>query len=178
MFIATSEDGQMQFQLDEDEEVVFNTSNVISLRSGDWVYKGTFSYYIIDPTPNAYGFVGKEREGNAVGDFVQAFAKMMVRPMRACLMKEVPMENKPAVLVKAYATRQSSLDNSTPETIPVVIKDKEEKQEEQITAIGRMNVKTGEVQIDRWFDLKGRHLNAKPITQGTYFNNDHRVIVK
>jgi hypothetical protein len=47
-----------------------------------------------------------------------------------------------------------------------------------VVQTGRLNTVTGEVRMDRWFDLKGRKLNSKPTVKGTYYKNGKRVIVK
>jgi hypothetical protein len=47
-----------------------------------------------------------------------------------------------------------------------------------VVQTGRLNTLTGEVRMDRWFDLKGRKLNSKPTVKGTYYKNGKRVIVK
>ena len=41
---------------------------------------------------------------------------------------------------------------------------------EKTTAVGRMNAATGEIQIDRWYDLKGRRVNnVKRAAKGAYY---------
>ena len=47
-----------------------------------------------------------------------------------------------------------------------------------VVQTGTLNTVTGEVRMDRWFDLKGRKLNAKPTAKGTYYKNGKRVIIK
>ena len=43
---------------------------------------------------------------------------------------------------------------------------------------GVLNTTTGELKMDRWYDLRGRKLNGKPTTQGTYYYNGKRIIVR
>jgi hypothetical protein len=33
-------------------------------------------------------------------------------------------------------------------------------------------------EMDRWFDLKGRKLNSRPSTKGTYYKNGKKVFIK
>ena len=61
-----------------------------------------------------------------------------------------------------------------PESMDVVIVDSEGKS----IGGGTMNTVTGEIRMDRWFDLQGRKLNGKPTTKGTYYHNGKRVIIK
>ena len=50
---------------------------------------------------------------------------------------------------------------------------------EQTTPIARLNTRTGDVRMmEGWYDMKGRKLNGKPTTKGTYYNNGKRVVVK
>ncbi len=47
-----------------------------------------------------------------------------------------------------------------------------------VVETGRLNTVTGEVRMDRWFDLKGRKLNSRPSAKGTYYKNGKKVIIK
>ena len=46
------------------------------------------------------------------------------------------------------------------------------------TAIGTLDTCTGEVDIDCWYDLNGRKLNAKPTQRGIYINNGKKIVIK
>lgn len=41
-----------------------------------------------------------------------------------------------------------------------------------------MNIVTGKIRMDCWYDLKGRVLNSKPTARGTYYHKGKRVIIK
>ena len=43
---------------------------------------------------------------------------------------------------------------------------------------GTLNTVTGDVRMDRWFDLKGRRLNSRPTAKGTYYNNGKRFVIR
>ena len=49
-----------------------------------------------------------------------------------------------------------------------------------MTAIGTMQTKTGEVNLDgdAWYTLDGRRMEGKPSTKGIYINNNKKVIIK
>jgi hypothetical protein len=61
-----------------------------------------------------------------------------------------------------------------PETIKIEFYDENAK----LVDVGVWNLKSGEVSMDRWFDLHGRLLKGKPTAQGTYYHNGKKVIVK
>lgn len=49
----------------------------------------------------------------------------------------------------------------------------------ETTVIGKLNPATGEIKVlDRWYDMNGRKLNAKPTTKGIYYYNGKRVFVR
>ena len=50
----------------------------------------------------------------------------------------------------------------------------------EVTAIGTLYTRTGEVSFDSeaWYTLDGKRLNAKPNTKGIYVNNGKKVIIK
>ena len=64
--------------------------------------------------------------------------------------------------------------NKNPAEIDVEIVD----ENDNVIETGKMNPVTGEIRMDRWFDMKGRKLNAKPTTRGMYYHNGKRVIVE
>jgi hypothetical protein len=47
-----------------------------------------------------------------------------------------------------------------------------------VVQTGTLNTVTGEVRMDRWYDLKGRRLNSRPSVKGTYYKNGNKVIIK
>ena len=168
--------------LPEAEEITFtgsvtlNTetepSETLVTEDGSWEFKGTYKYIQFDGSDESiFGFAGQARSGAKVGQFVQnggSGAKILA--MRAYLIDCV---HKTRDYARSFngAVKRSQLSS---DIIDVEIED----EDGGVTAIGKFNTITGEVRIDRWFDLKGRRLNAKPTVQGTYYHNGKRVIVK
>ena len=79
--------------------------------------------------------------------------------------------------------RKSSTDSTSnskiedlPETIEVYVIDSDSG----TAYLGKVNTYTGEfvAEEDRWFDMKGRRLNAKPTTKGIYYYNGKQVLVR
>jgi hypothetical protein len=68
----------------------------------------------------------------------------------------------------------AGLAGELPDEINVVVQD----ERGNIVERGVMNTRTGEFRMDRWYDLQGRRLKGEPKTQGTYYHNGSRVIVK
>lgn len=50
--------------------------------------------------------------------------------------------------------------------------------EEKTTSVGRMDTRMGEYKVDSWYDVRGRKVNKKPATKGSYYNKYNRVIAK
>ena len=65
-------------------------------------------------------------------------------------------------------------DNNLPETIGLKLLD----ENGETTAIGRMDTKTGEMRIDKWYDLKGRKMGSPPSAKGVYVNKSVKKIQK
>ena len=62
--------------------------------------------------------------------------------------------------------------------IPDVIEIEVEDETGLVVGTGKLNTVTGEVRMDRWFDLKGRKLNSKPTAKGVYYKNRKKAIIK
>lgn len=140
---------------------------------GTWVFKGTYEKITFDENTKkgVYGFAGNSQGDNiTAGQFVKAGTGATVPPMRAYL-----KYNSAGVLAKAAAGTEIA-EEDLPETITVKFIDGDGS----TTAIGTMNTITGEITMDenKWFDMKGRVLNKKPTTKGTYYNKGQKVIIK
>lgn len=153
--------------------VTMNTSTAPSeeLTSGNWEYKGVYSYIssfgdIKEDGVNYYGFAGQAMDGTKVGQFVKAGDSASINPFKAYLTRT---EN--SSLSKSYLGLSNFF---TADEIEVDIED----EDGNITDTGIMNTQTGEVCFDRWYDLQGRKLNHKPTVKGTYYHNGNKVIVK
>lgn len=116
----------------------------------------------------AYGFAGQEQNGYKIGEFAKLGTGAKTAAMRAYLVYNEGNSSSKS----AFGSSVSAFD--LPETMDVVIVDSEGKS----IGGGSMNTVTGEIRMDRWFDLQGRKLNGKPTTKGTYYHNGKRVIIK
>ena len=153
------------------DPVVFNTNGShVSYPHAEWTFKGVYSYKKFEAEDpelgRAYGFAGKTVNGYAAGEFVMAGAGAWLNPMRCYLVHNAP--------VTAKSAKDSRNKASLPETIKIEFYDENAK----LVDVGVWDLKSGEVSMDRWFDLHGRLLKGKPTAQGTYYHNGKRVIVK
>lgn len=154
--------------------VTFNTETkpVENLNDGNWEFRGTNAYKVFGDDPELgkiYGFAGQERDGAKVGQFVQASATAYIAPLRAYL-----INHQSTAMAKMQGGSLNNTNFSIPNELHVEIVD----ENDNVVQSGMLNTVTGEFRLDCWFDLNGRKLNAKPTTQGTYYHNGKRVIVK
>jgi hypothetical protein len=84
------------------------------------------------------------------------------------------MAGRPVMKGEAYAPALRSNISDLPDEIDVEIVN----ESDQPMAIGKFNTVTGEMKMDRWFDLNGKLLKGKPFTKGIYFHNGNKVLVK
>lgn len=166
-----SADGTLFFNLNN--PVTLNTSNMQPTVIENWEFKGTYSYHKFtadDPEfGRAYGFAATASNGVKVGQFVKAGSGAWLRPMRAYL-----VNNTPKSATRSLSARRFLDVSELPETIDLTLKDSKGN----VVGTGTLNTKTGEFKADHWFDLRGRRLNGKPTTKGTYYNNGRKVIIK
>jgi hypothetical protein len=155
-------------------EATFNTETDPSepLVNNGWEFKGVYAHKMFgDETieDDYYGFAGQEREGAKVGQFVKLSKGANAPALRAYL-----MYHQNTALAKSAGASLGSASWDVSYEIDVVIVD----ENDNVVETGKLNTLTGEVRMDRWFDLNGRKLNAKPTTRGTYYYNGKRVVVK
>ena len=159
--------------------ISFNNQNPLTLNTTtgtksvileNWEFHGTYSYITYADSSQligrAYGFAGQELDGFKIGEFVKLGYGAKTAAMRAYLVYNEGNSSPKSAIGKASF--------ELPETMDVVIVDSEGKS----IGGGTMNTITGEIRMDRWFDLQGRKLNSKPTTKGTYYHNGKRVIIK
>lgn len=116
-----------------------------------------------------YGFAAQERDGYTVGQFARAGKNAYIPPMRAYL-RYGGSDN----LTKNAGGLGLSDFGTLPETIDVKIMDEQGK----VTEVATFNTVTGEITLDRWFDLQGRQLKGKPSIKGKYLHNGKVEVVK
>lgn len=145
------------------------TTGTKSITFGNWAFRGTYSYIeyadSLQLIGRAYGFAGQNNDGIKIGEFVKVGSGAWTVPMRAYL-----------VYIEDNSSPKSAAGAAfdLPETMEVVIVNSEGKS----IGGGTLNTVTGEIRMDRWYDLQGRKLNGKPTTKGTYYHNGKRVIIK
>ncbi len=141
-----------------------------SVTFGNWKFRGTYRYIeyadSLQLIGRAYGFAGQNNDGIKIGEFVKVGSGAWTMPMRAYLVYNEGNSSPKSAIGKASF--------ELPETMDVVIVNSEGKS----IGGGTLNTVTGEIRMDRWFDLQGRKLNGKPTTKGTYYHNGKRVIIK
>ena len=157
--------------------VTFNTTtspleNVNGLEEGSsWEFKGVYAHTEFDEVQEdgpMYAFAGQNKDGVKVGQFKKIGSGVKAYPMQAYLVNH-------GGNVAAKSAR-ASLGHSV--ALPDVIDIEVEDENGIVVEAGRLDRGSGEVRMDRWFDLKGRKLNSKPSVKGTYYNNGKKVIIK
>ena len=147
--------------------------------SGDWTFKGTYSTieWTDAPEEPTYGFSAQAaNDGITQGQFVKVGSYVRIKPMRCYLQyngSDSQFANARALMTRAAATTS---DDTLPETIGVRLI----SANGEVTAIGTLYTRTGEVSFDSeaWYTLDGKRLNAKPNTKGIYVNNGKKVVIK
>lgn len=138
--------------------------------SGDWTFKGIYTAHTWTTAPTGiYGFSAQSANGISQGQFVKAGENVRIQPMRCYLQYKDGLED--------YAgARGMKRAEQLPETIKVRLV----SANGEVTAIGSLETKTGEVTLDgdTWYSLDGRRLEGKPATKGVYINNEKKVIIK
>lgn len=112
-----------------------------------------------------YGFAAEEKSNAYIGKFVKVGAGASIRAFRGFLANgdgSAPAQgraryNKPVL---------SSIEQSElPTEIDIVIVENDE----QTTVIGKMNTRSGEIMMNRDFDLKGRRVGNNKAAHGAYY---------
>ncbi len=160
-----------QVTLDITDPVTLNTTTAGEQTTANyWEFVGAYQYekFTLVNNDPIYLFANEERNGAKLGEFVKIADGAYINPMRAYL-----------VYHKSEAMQKSASGNfgsgiALPDELDIEI----ENENGIVVQTGTLNTVTGEVRMDRWFDLKGRKLNAKPTTKGTYYKNGKRVIIK
>ena len=162
-----------QVTFDYSGTVTFNTTtpgeNAVS-KDGCWEFKGLYKYtkFIMDDVNPIYVFANEERNDARLGEFVKTSEGAWSNPMRAYL-----VYHKGNALTKSANGRLGG-SVTLPDELDIVVED----EQGIVVETGRLNMVTGEVKMDRWFDLKGRKLNSRPSVKGTYYKNGKKVIIK
>ena len=147
-------------------------SSATPIEENAWTFKGTYQYWVFGNLPEfgrAYGFSAEAKNDVSIGAFVRGGAGATIRPLRAYLVYEGGQSSS-----KTASLNYNSAFTELPEEVDVVVLD----EQNNVTERGVMNTVTGQIRMDRWYDLQGRRLKGEPKTRGTYYHNGKKVIVK
>ena len=164
----------------EGTQVTFNISAPVTLNTttegeataaNNWQFVGAYQYekFTLDNNNPIYLFADQARDGAKLGEFVKIAEGAFINPMRAYL---VYHKNANGAAKSASGTLGSNI--LLPDELDIEI----ENENGIVVQTGKLNTVTGEVRMDRWFDLKGRKLNSRPSAKGTYYKNGKKVIIK
>lgn len=145
---------------------------------GNWEFRGAYAYkkWLKGDAElgRTYGFSGEQIGNIEIGQFVKAGAGASIYPMRAYLVNvgDAPAPTQFANSLNPNGSPvRKSLDSDLPETIPIVIVERDEDGEEHTTVIGHIKTRTGVLHMEnaiRTYDLKGRRVNARPSKKGMF----------
>lgn len=158
-----SEDGNVHLE---------KSGNWYSDESGNWRFVGVYAnkdWLSGDEELDkglAYALAGTAGNGLRAGDFGKVTEENMVFSMRSYIRKkDETVQLQPVAQAVRARGASYGLNNIGSEIIEVEFVD-----DEKTTAIGHMNTVTGEIKIDRWFDLKGRSVkNVNRAAKGAYY---------
>ena len=139
--------------------------------ANSWEFVGAYQYekFILDNNKPVYLFADQARDGAKLGEFVKIADGAYINPMRAYL-----IYHKNTNVAAKSASGNLGSNILLPDELDIEI----ENENGIVVQTGKLNTVTGEVRMDRWFDLKGRKLNSKPTVKGTYYKNGKRVVIK
>ena len=151
------------------------TSKAEGTAGAYWTFQGVY-YNVAWNDGNAnlgsvYGFAAQNYDGSSYtvnpGDFVKAMAGASIAPFRAFLQYTPAPSNAP---------RRGAAEEALPSRMSVRLVNADG----DVTAIGTIDTKTGEIRFDSeaWYTLDGRRLDSKPAQKGVYINNGKKIIVK
>ena len=173
--------------MSQGDAVEFTFSGTVSTAgNGDyysWTEPGTSSYWTFQGVyynykweeghadlGSVYGFAAQSYDGGSYtvnpGDFVKAMAGASIAPFRAFL-KFTPVSGAP---------RRGAAEEALPSRMTVRLVNADG----DVTAIGTIDTKTGEIRFDSdaWYTLDGRRLDSKPAQKGVYINNGKKIVIK
>ena len=141
-----------------------------STTNNGWTFKGTYQTKEWPTAPTGiYGFSAQDvsEQGISQGQFVKVGAYVRIKPMRC-------------YLEKVSSTGARGMSRAADEELPETIKVRLIGADGEVTAIGSLQTKTGEVTFDKdaWYSLDGRRIEGKPTMKGIYVNNGKKIVVK
>ena len=179
-FILNEGESNLRFDM-HGKQATVETDKIADIpdETGNWYFKGLYSYRVWkddDDEENneiglAYGFAGSNEHGIAKGEFGRVEDGAYAVPMTSYLRKanaQVRLNCQDAP--SSNGAKYASLASIDADVITVRFVEDDENGEEKTTAIGRLDSFTGEIKIDRWYDLKGRRVNRiNRAAKGSYY---------
>ena len=170
-YMALMGDAELVFK--EGATLATTASTVTEVSHSGWTFKAPLQKkeFTEEDTKNGtiWGFAAKAKKGASIGKFVRFGSGAYVQPFRAY------MESSSPLLVSAspnaqFAARPSvGSETASIESIDVVIVSRGDDGDKHTTTIGKLNTRTGEFQMLRDYDLKGRKTNITNRAQGAYY---------
>lgn len=143
-----------------------NGTNPGSTIISHWTFVGTYTGEQWTEAPTGiYGFSAQAVKAQSIyqGQFVKVGQYVKIRPLRAYLQ------------YGSSTTRGTLSEEELPDRILVRLVDSNG----DITGIGELDMKTGEVTFDgNWYTLEGVRLSGKPTKRGIYVNNGRKYIIE
>ena len=151
-----------------------------------WNFKGTYQPRYWSDSENSeeigkvYGFAGATKDVDeqlvVAGDFVRVKSGAKIRPTSCYLewVKPEDSEQEPNSASARRMTRSASNEVELPQRITVKLVGANS----EVTSIGEIDTKTGDVTFDGWYTIDGVRLSGKPSTKGIYINNGKKVVIK
>ena len=164
-----------------DAELVFKEGATLAASAGaknavshdGWTFKAALQKTVFtkDDTKDGkiWGFAGEERDGATIGKFVRFGKGAYVQPFRAYLESSSPQLVSASPNAQFAARPSVGSETASIESIDVVIVSRGNDGEKHTTTIGKFNTRTGEFQMLRNYDLKGRKTNITNRAQGAYY---------
>ncbi|WP_092071885.1 hypothetical protein [Prevotella sp. tf2-5] len=183
IFTQDNEGGNKVTQYDgSNESFRWNKWDFIGTYQPRYWYDGSDSEHPaenIGELGKVYGFAGATKEVQGVynntitveaGDFVRAKSGAKIRPTSCYLMWTGYEPDYARTLNRAAANDDTELPQSI--TVKLISANGD------ITGIGEIDTKTGEISFDGWYTLNGVRLNGKPTKKGIYINNGKKIVIK
>ena len=144
-----------------------------------WSFIGTYQPRYWSETEHfeevgkVYGFAGSTKEVDekpvVAGDFVRAKSGAKIRPTSCYLMWAGSEPSNARALTRGAAATEELPQRITVKLISA---------SGEVTSIGEIDTKTGDVTFDGWYTIDGVRLSGKPSTKGIYINNGKKVVIK
>lgn len=146
--------------------------------NGEWIFTGSYGKKVWDEPSDDYGFAavaGKSTDGVTdieAGQFVRftgdGVNNAFIKPMR-CYLSYVEGQHAP---MRGTARRGAS------DGIPQVLTVRLKGSNGGTTDIGTIDLKSGEIEMDIWYDMNGRMLDSEPTEKGLYIHNGIKVVIE